>query len=450
MPRRLPLILVGFALAAVACGGATPAPAPTDQTVSAPDSLPTLGSAPSATDPLPPATTPAPPASEPPDALMAQILELMDATSQIRGLSFLRRPDISILTAEEMAARVAADLEEELDQEEFAVSDGLYTLLGLLPADVDLLELFIELQSEQTVAFYDTDTRELVTPATGEEFTPTERLTLVHELTHALTDQYFDLGSVIEELDEEERFDEASAFRALVEGDAMVTEFVYLQDLPRAELLEVLDDALSIDTPVFDESPKFLQDVLLFPYIQGQEFVAEIWAAEGFGAVDDVYRSRPVTTEHIYEPDSYVRGEPAEAVDAPAVTVAGYDVFESSTWGYLGFQTMFDQVLAADVSARAADGWGGDSYEILWDGSNVVFVLSYVGESEQDAIELHDALIQFVTLSMDVGTRMADGQGSSFEGDDYAFVSRVGDEVVFVAAHVPDAGRSARAVFTGF
>ena len=39
---------------------------------------------------------------------------------------------------------------------------------------------------------------------------------------------------------------------------------------------------------------------------------------------------------------------------------------------------MFDQVLGG--SDAAAEGWGGDSYRVYFDGSNVVLVLVFQGD----------------------------------------------------------------------
>ncbi len=391
-----------------------------------------------------------PPSTEQKDPLTLQIEELMAITEEIRELAFLETPDITVLTEEGVAERILELFDEDTDPEEFAASDELYTVLGLLDRDDDLLEMLSALQTEQVVAFYATESKELVAPASAEQLTPLEKLTLVHELTHALTDQHFDLYAPMERLDAEQRYDEASAFRALAEGDATVVETLYLQQLPRADQLLILQSALSFESPVFDASPSFLQDSLLFPYVEGRDLVTDIWTADGFQGVDDAYFDIPATTEHVYRPGTYFAGEGAAPVTLPALSLNGYDLIEASTWGYLGFQTMFDQVLDRDAADTAAEGWGGDRYELHWNGRDMVFVLSYTGDTTEDAAQLHQALDAFIATSMAVGPGEQDGAGESYAGEDYAFLSRQDDTVVFVAASEPSAGSEARQLFPDF
>jgi len=444
MPLRLSAILAALGLAWAACTVAGTTQPPPSTTGSPTSTVPTVTNSSQETQPQPPQETP------PKDPITLQIEELMAVTERIRGLEFLSTPVVILVSEEEMAQRVEELFEEDLEPEEYAAYDALYSTLGLLPGDVDLEELLRLLETEQVVAFYDTETKELVAPSEQEELTPIEKLTMVHELTHAVTDQYYDLFGIMDRLDAEQRFDDASAFRALVEGDAMVVEFLYLQELPREEQVQVLQEAMQIETPIFDTSPRFLQDSLLFPYIEGQEFVSGIWTADGFGGVDDAYLSYPSTTEHIYRPGKYFASEQAVPVSVPVFELSGYQAVETSTWGYLGFQTMFDQVLGGADADRASDGWGGDSYRLFSDGVEVILALSYVGDSTEDAVELQAVLIDFITQSMDVAAPVPDGRGSAFAGNDYAFVSRIGDQVVFVAASDPSAGEEARLVFQGF
>ena len=441
MPRRLPLVFLSLSLVLVACRGETAPPTSLEPTTST--SSPVATTVPSA-----PATTQTP-TTEPTDPLTAQIRELVTIAADIRGLDFLAEPDITILTKEELAERVRQDLEEELDPEEYAIDDALYTLLGLLSPEDDLLEMFVALQEEQTVAFYDTETKELVAPASDEGLTPTEKMTFVHELVHALTDQHFDLFTVMDGLDEDQRYDEAVAFRSLIEGDATVAELVYIQDLPREEILQIFADIQNLDTPVFDATPRWLTDALLFPYIQGTEFVTELWAVNGFSGVDQAYLERPSTTEQIAEPSAYTSHESGRVVELPQVTLDGYEVVEASSWGYLGFESMFTEALGERVALEATEGWGGDRYQVHWNGTEVVFVLSYVGDTEEDAVQLHDALNSYVGTSMNVGPAESIGTGTSFVGEDFAFVSRSGDQVLFVAAGIPSDGQTALGAFLG-
>ena len=66
------------------------------------------------------------------------------------------------------------------------------------------------------------------------------RLTLVHELVHALTDQHFDFHKTSEELADNDETDKYFALSAVIEGDAVEAETRYyseeLTDEEKAEL----------------------------------------------------------------------------------------------------------------------------------------------------------------------------------------------------------------------
>ncbi len=381
--------------------------------------------------------------------LRRQIEELIAAAELARELRFLEEPTVTLVSDEELARRVREQIEEELDPEEVARDQELLVLLGLLPPDMDLAELYLDLYEEQVAGFYDGDTRELVVPARAAELSPLQKVTLVHELVHALTDQHFDFHERSTQLDDEERFDELSAFHALIEGDATHAEFRYLLGLPMAEQRRILFESLSQDQAVFEATPGFLQDLLLFPYLEGNRFVEYIVDRQGYGAVDAAYQQPPRSTEHIYRPGTF-GAEEVRVVTLPATSLPGYETGEESVWGVLGFDLMFRRTLPTSIAQDAIEGWGGDTYRVLWDGEQVVFVVLFQGDAVRDAEELHTALREYVPAQMAVGAGARDGSGRRYESADYAFVSRNGDRVLFVAAGDPEAGAAVRALFPDF
>ncbi len=102
--------------------------------------------------------------------------------------------------------------EDYVDHE---VDEALYKLLGLVPADFQLLETVMSLYGDSVAGLYDGDTGELVVTATEDLFSPLEEATIVHEMTHALTDQVLEFNDHYNQLFDEQRYDEAAAFQAL-------------------------------------------------------------------------------------------------------------------------------------------------------------------------------------------------------------------------------------------
>jgi len=383
-------------------------------------------------------------------ALRAQIDELIETTEDLRELDFLEPPTVTIVSDEELAARVREQIEEELDPAELARDTAVQVLLGLIGPDLDLLDLYTDLYSEQVAGYYDGELAEMVVPA-GTELSGLQKVTLVHELTHALTDQHFDFDGVIEQLDEEDRFDELSALQAVIEGDASFTELLYVTELSTEEKIQIVTESLDQDTSVFDNTPRFIQELLFFPYIKGADFVETLWSSEtGFDRVNTAYLERPTTTEQIYHPELYQKGETAVPVALPDTQLEGYEAEEEAVWGEVSFRVMFEQGLGAEQAATAAAGWGGDRYRVLWNGEDVAYALVYVGDTSEDAAEMYEALVAYATAVMNVGEPESNETNTSFVGDDYAYAAISGDRVLFVASSDPEAGPAVVAAFSDF
>jgi len=434
------LLVIAFALFASAC-----TPSSSTTTSAAPSPTTTISVEPEPTTTSTTETTLPPGTEELPEGLREEISRLIPVTEELRGLQFSADPNVVVLTTEELSERVIADVEENYEDPE--VDEALYKLLGLVPADFDLISTILSLYGSTVAGFYDGETKELVVTASRDEFSPYEEATLVHELTHALTDDVLKFNGPFEQLFDQERYDEAVAFQALIEGDASLVELLYVQQLDAEAQQEFLEEAFGADTTVFDQVPPFMQASLIFPYDQGFTFVENLHSDSGFASVDAAYAAPPESSEQILWPDDYEVDLPIE-LEAPDGELAGYEVNETSTWGELGFRLMFDQVLGgADL---AAEGWGGDTYRLYASGSNVVFALLYRGDGESDGAELAGALNEYVVAGMGLSDPVVEGNATTYSGDRFAFVSSVGDQVVFVAASDPNVGPEVKGWFPGF
>ncbi len=373
------------------------------------------------------------------------VARLIGLTEDLRGFDFVTQPKITVVTDEELAERVRLQvLEDYVDAE---VDEALYKLLGLVDPLFDLRQTVSDLYGEQVAGFYDGETEDLVVPARDNEFTILQEVTLVHELTHALTDQVLDFHARFTALHDQEEFDAASAFQALIEGDASLTEILFVQQMSPADQARFLDEAFAIDSSLPASIPEFIQDSLVFPYETGFGFVSELYEAGGFGSVDQAYADPPLSTEQVIDPRNYPDDTP-KAVSVPANLLDGYSLEYGSTWGELGFRLMFDQELGGDDDA--AEGWGGDDYDIYFNGTDVAMILVYQGDDEDDAEEMAAALEDYVIEAMETGEAVADGGGTVFVGNNYAFISLVDDRVAWVIASDPAAGASLRGWLTGF
>jgi hypothetical protein len=375
--------------------------------------------------------------------LAGDVEELIAVTEELRGRRFLEPVEVTVLSPEDMAARVRANVEEELQPEDVAVEQAFTRLLGILPTDVDLAQAVADLYAEQVAGFYDSDTGELVV-ASSEELTPLGRTIVVHELVHALADQHFGMGATLDGLVEAGRDHEAAALQALAEGDATYFQIVYLQEQlsPEDQTAAILE-SLQADTAVLDSLPGWFAEDLAFPYEWGFGFVERLVEEGGIAAVDQAYELLPTTVEQIMHPTAYFTLEPARPVELAATALEGYEVYEEGQFGEWNLLLYLLDGIGDGDAAIASGGWGGDDYRIHWNGSEVAFAYLFEGDTPRDAEELQPALVDSLRASMAVGSPVTDEEAGTtvLEGSDFAFVQRSGARVLLVVAGDPAAGR---------
>jgi hypothetical protein len=389
------------------------------------------------------------------ERIQKELAELMAEAEEVRGLPYLSAPEVVILNETEFSARVAEIFAEDLDEDELAIDSRFWALLGMLPEGADLYGLYINLYTEGVTGFYDGDEGELVVPAAPDGFTPLQRITVVHELVHALTDQHFDLNEDYTTLIDEGNGDDTSAALAVLEGDAQRASFVYLESLSPFDAIQAATEALAFDTKVFDSTPAWIQDDLLYPYRQGLTFTEAVIGAGGLAGVDETYLDPPTTTEQILDHRKYVVGEGPLDLPQADTDLIGWDIHDvyspsggasGYSFGEWGLRLILGESLLAGEATQAAAGWGNDRYTVYARGDDVAIVLHYIGDAERDAEELADAFIAHIGTSMNAGLPVDSGGGLLYDqGSDYVFLDRVDDQVFFIASTDKGAGADLRA-----
>jgi hypothetical protein len=270
-----------------------------------------LGFVPDPVEPTPTRTVVVMPTSTPGSNLSSDIERQMDQIQtdimQIRGLA-LDQPLIrDVLSNEQLQERVMNEFFTEYTPEEARQDAMIFYAWGLLEADYDILAMYKELYSEQIAGYYDPKTKEMYV-VQGEGFFGNERMTYAHEFTHVLQDQNYDLreGMRVNEDYCEENTEYCAAVTALVEGDATMAQYTWFWQFASSEdQAQVQKSIETYESPVFDAAPGFIQQDLMFPYLNGLEFVQSLYDRGGWDAIDEAYANPPVTTEQILHPDRY-------------------------------------------------------------------------------------------------------------------------------------------------
>jgi hypothetical protein len=276
-------------------------------------------------------------------------------------------------------------------------NERMLKVLGLLPADASLEDLYISLLSGVVAGLYNPRDKTLYVVSRSGGLGPSEKTTFAHEYTHALQDQNFGLGGL--ELDAPGKGDQGMARLALVEGDATLLMTLWqIDNLSQAELIQLLGESLNpAVTGPLEKMPAVLRESLLFSYTSGMTFTQRLHSNGGWAAVDAAFGKPPASTEQILHPEKYDSGEAPTIVDLPddlaARMGAGWSVGLEDTLGEFQVRLWLANAaggVATDQAdaTKAATGWGGDRVAVL-DGPGGVSAVAISSEwdTASDAAE---------------------------------------------------------------
>jgi hypothetical protein len=156
-----------------------------------------------------------------------------------------------------------------------------------------------------------------------------------------------------------------------VEGTATVLMYRYVQEHFTAE--ETLGGVLGAAFADTGSLPGFLETQLVFPYVGGQAFVEALLRRAGgrWTLADLAARARPpVSTEQVLHPEAYLRVDAPRRVrpDVAAELEPDWRRVAAGTWGELQTRELLASA-GGGGSSDAAQGWGGDRYELWQSGS---------------------------------------------------------------------------------
>jgi hypothetical protein len=144
--------------------------------------------------------------------------------------------------------------------------------------------------------------------------------------------------------------------------------------------------------------PPFLEAQVLFPYLEGETFVADLRrrAGDRWDLVDTAFRLRiPKSTEQILHPDAYFDAEEPMRVrlHVGKALGPGFRRATAGTWGELQTREML--ALGGGNSKEAAEGWGGDRYELWQSGTRNVLVMRWRWDTRRDQDEFEQGLLEW-------------------------------------------------------
>jgi hypothetical protein len=298
------------------------------------------------------------------EELAAKTPRIAAQVEKLRDLRFDRAPRTRIVAAAKVRRKYAR-LQRKY-AEDLAASEAAYKTLGIVAPNESLADVGTGIAA-QVDGYYDPKAKRLFIVRNSSSEDPAgAKITIAHELDHALEDQRFG----IDEGSDDASDDRGLAESALIEGSATEVETAYaLRYIDFNALLRVATEAEQALNATAGNLPKAFEAELSFPYTRGRGFIAALRKlGSGWNLVDIALRSRPpLSTEQVLHPLKYLSYErplPVRLRQGDALPTA----WNHLTGGVIGeFETylMLRPAIGMAAARRVAAGWGGQRLQ-LW------------------------------------------------------------------------------------
>ena len=299
-----------------------------------------------------------------------QIEALVEELREIMHLGASSPVKAKTISKAEFLALYEQRMNEQQSPREIHGEELFLKLFGFVEDDFDYQKTMLDLMGEQAWALYDFKQGTLYLS----EWAPTEarEFALVHELVHAIDDQNFNLRKYVEgaKLSEQQL-----ARLAVVEGQAswVMTEWVMSQSGKSLRGNRLLAATTATATrfeaeqfPVYESTPLYFREVLIFPYTDGLLFQHEMIERFGTDGLSRVFEQPPLTTQQILQPDLYLQGTGPDHPDLPrAALPKGFRRVYEGTFGQLDHRILLEQHLGAGDRRDLLDKWKGGRFKVF-------------------------------------------------------------------------------------
>lgn len=383
----------------------------------------------------------------------------------LRQLPFKHHVKRDITPRDKIRDYLIKEFEEESTPEELRAEELAYKAFGLMPRSMDYKETMLKVYSEEIGAFYDpkTDTMHLILESGGgrkpgllesllgrkQGFDKDEtKITIAHELTHALADQHYDLDKMMQAVEDND--DAALALSGLIEGEATLVMMGAASEDWTGETTallpaENLGQAFGLMAPFLSmaggnalrSAPPIISESLLFPYLRGLVFCAHQTNTRGWKSLDDAYANPPKSTEQILHPEKYHdQPDTPTRIDLSTLDAGpGWKEVRRNVMGEMQTAVMLKAFRGKDAAA----GWDGDQF-VVFEGpeGRLALVWFTTWDTPDDALEFAHAMARYQKSRFGGPDPRKDSDKYTHEKDQVLnLVERVGSDVIVVEGFDP-------------
>jgi hypothetical protein len=290
-----------------------------------------------------------------------RVLPIVHFDEQERGLTFKHPVQIIYMApkAFDKTVTTSSGSLSAKDKAQISAQEASLRAIGLIDGKVDLFKQENDLSSGGVLAYYDPKDQKVRVKGTA--LTPDVRVTLAHELTHALQDQYFGLKR-----EDTLKDDPQQAFRSVVEGDAVVVQNAYADTMSQKDQAAYNKAEDQGSDQAYSGIPDALVAQQVEPYIIGPAFVELLKQRGGNEAIDQAIKNPPASTAALMNVFNYL-AQPSTGTTPTTMTpfklAAGQKRVDDgdNTFGALTWYLMLARRLDVHDAIKAVDNWSSDT-----------------------------------------------------------------------------------------
>lgn len=365
-----------------------------------------------------PAPAPAPaegPSAEERAAIKAMVDELRAEAARIRGLEWKFEVPADLVSRKQMREDFMKQVDEEYPPAKRDRDIAILRRTGLLGPDQDLIGMFMDFMEAGVAGYYDPKKKHLriVEGLAG----PEQKPTILHELIHALEDQYYDLEKRVKPYEDDS--DRMFAEKCITEGSAEHARALY--EAAHPDLAAVFararenPKAAEAQMKALSRVPAWIFVSTLLHYQKGPAFAQrQVRGGTYPERIHALYQSGPVSQEQVLHPSRWF----GPRQDWPQKVEAAGDLAKAAGEGWSQLHALpageLDLALTLDFflspmkgkfniltgqtpfprAEAAAKGWdAGYTWVLEKKGAPLVLVEAYAFDTPADTLEATQALL---------------------------------------------------------
>ncbi|MDD2944004.1 MAG: hypothetical protein PHC51_13690, partial [bacterium] len=295
------------------------------------------------------------------------------------------------------------DAVNKIPDTQIRAEEHIYKLLGLIPERYNYKDGAIALYTSQIAGYYDPQQNFYAMA----EWLPEaiQMPVTVHELTHALQDQLFDIDNIF---DPSLTSDESLARSALLEGEASAVMSDYILMMQGKPTLSDGADAsafllqnivgMVMTSFALNSHPTILISTAMFPYISGLNFVAFHIKDNGYTTLADKFEHLPKYTAEILHPETYGKRRLKELKKIrPKDESCGPTEVHSDRTGEFFLSAFLGQHIGAENASRISRHWSNDLLQLFQCENKIKLYWQIAFDDDNAAARFVEAMTDFKT-----------------------------------------------------